>query len=91
MLAPLSSLEAYRRDAVTIDGDGVDDATAASWLESATRLERAAAARGPERDRLLAGLLSQLGVVPFPATVVFSGSRTIFLLPFCSSCRTSRR
>jgi tetratricopeptide (TPR) repeat protein len=70
MLAPLSSLEAYRRDAITIDGDGVDDATAASWLESATRLERAAAARGPERDRLLAGLLSQLGVVPFPATVV---------------------
>ena len=70
MLAPLSSLEAYRRDAVTIDGDGVDDATAASWLESATRLERAAAARGPERDRLLTGLLAQLGVVPFPATAV---------------------
>lgn len=72
MLAPLSSLEAYRRDAVTVDGDGVDDATAASWLESATRLERAAAAQGAERDRLLAGLLSQLGVVPFPATTVSS-------------------
>jgi tetratricopeptide (TPR) repeat protein len=70
MLAPLSSLEAYRRDAVTVDGAAVDDATAASWLESATRLERAAAAHGPERDRLLNGLLAQLGVVPFPATSV---------------------
>jgi len=70
MLAPLSSLEAFRRDAVTLDGAGMDDATVATWLESATRLERAAMARGVERDRLLVGLLAQHRVVPFPATPV---------------------
>ena len=70
MLAPLSSLDAYRRDAVTVDGAGVDDATVARWLESASRLEHAALVKGPDRERLLAGLLAQLGVVPFPSTPV---------------------
>jgi tetratricopeptide (TPR) repeat protein len=64
MLAPLPSVEAFRRDAVA-DGVELDDGVAASWLESATRLERAAMTRGPERDRLLAGLLAQHGVVTF--------------------------
>jgi tetratricopeptide (TPR) repeat protein len=64
MLAPLPSVEAFRRDAVS-DGVELDDGVAAGWLESATRLERAAMTRGPERERLLAGLLSQHGVVAF--------------------------
>jgi len=73
MLAPLSSLEAFRRDAATHDGGaGTDDAAVACWLESATRLERAAMAQGTERERLLAGVLAQHGVVPFPATEVSS-------------------
>ena len=60
MLAPLPSVEAYRRDAVSIeDGAGLDDAITAAWLESATRLERAAMTRGSERERLLSGLLAQ--------------------------------
>ena len=41
MLAPLPSVEAFRRDAVS-DGVELDDGVAAGWLESATRLERAA-------------------------------------------------
>ena len=64
MLAPLPSVEAFRRDAVS-DGVELDDGVAAGWLESATRLERAAMTRGPERERLLAGLLAQHGVVNF--------------------------
>ncbi|HEV8233218.1 MAG TPA: hypothetical protein VGP84_01425 [Gemmatimonadaceae bacterium] len=64
MLAPLPSVEAFRRDAVS-DGVELDDGVAAGWLESATRLERAAMARGPERERLLAGFLAQHGVVNF--------------------------
>jgi len=64
MLAPLPSVEAFRRDAVS-DGVELDDGVAASWLESATRLERAAMTRGSERERLLAGLLAQHGVVTF--------------------------
>ncbi len=64
MLAPLPSVEAFRRDAVA-DGVELDDGVAASWLESATRLERAAMTRGAERERLLAGLLAQHGVVTF--------------------------
>ncbi|PYP65089.1 MAG: hypothetical protein DMD26_12295, partial [Gemmatimonadetes bacterium] len=71
MLAPLPSVEAYRRDAVSIeDGAGLDDAIAAAWLESATRLERAAMTRGSERERLLSGLLAQHGVVTFPASQI---------------------
>src|SRR5690348_365010 len=70
MLAPLSSLEAYRRDAVATDGVGPDDDTAASWLEAASRIERAAMVKGPERERLLASFLVQRGVVPFQATPV---------------------
>lgn len=66
MLAPLPSVEAFRRDAVSIDGVELEDGMAAAWLESATRLERAAMTRGPERERLLAGLLAQHGVVAFP-------------------------
>src|SRR5206468_714157 len=64
MLAPLPSVEAFRRDAVS-DGVELDDGVAAGWLESATRLERAAMTRGQERERLLAGLLAQHGVVAF--------------------------
>lgn len=64
MLAPLPSIEAFRRDAVS-DGVELDDGVAASWLESATRLERAAMTRGAERERLLVGLLAQHGVVAF--------------------------
>ena len=64
MLAPLPSVEAFRRDAVS-DGVELDDGVAASWLESATRLERAAMTRGLERERLLSGLLAQHGVVTF--------------------------
>jgi tetratricopeptide (TPR) repeat protein len=64
MLAPLPSVEAFRRDAVS-DGVELDDGVAAGWLESATRLERAAMTRGPERERLLTGLLAQHGVVTF--------------------------
>ena len=71
MLAPLPSVEAYRRDAVSIeDGAGLDDAITAAWLESATRLERAAMTRGSERERLLSGLLAQHGVVTFPASQI---------------------
>ena len=44
MLAPLPSVEAFRRDAVS-DGVELDDGVAAGWLESATRLERAAMTR----------------------------------------------
>lgn len=69
MLAPLPSVEAFRRDAVS-DGVELDDGVAASWLESATRLERAAMTRGAERDRLLVGFLSQQDVVTFPASEV---------------------
>src|SRR5690349_9986969 len=64
MLAPLPSVEAFRRDAVS-DGVELDDGVAAGWLESATRLERAAMTRGSERERLLAGFLAQHGVVKF--------------------------
>jgi tetratricopeptide (TPR) repeat protein len=64
MLAPLPSVEAFRRDAVS-DGVELDDGVAASWLESATRLERAAMTRGAERERLLGGLLALHGVVSF--------------------------
>jgi tetratricopeptide (TPR) repeat protein len=70
MLAPLPSIEAFRRDAVSIDGAELDDGVTAAWLESATRLERAAMARGPERERLLSGLLAQHGVVTFRAALV---------------------
>jgi tetratricopeptide (TPR) repeat protein len=65
MLAPLPSVEAFRRDAVSMDGVELDDGIAASWLESATRLERAAMTRGAERERLLAGLLAQHDVMTF--------------------------
>src|SRR5438552_16883745 len=64
MLAPLPSVEAFRRDAVS-DGVELDDGVAAGWLESATRVERAAMTRGQERDRLLSGVLAQHGVVTF--------------------------
>jgi hypothetical protein len=70
MLAPLSSLEAYRRDAAGTDGVGPDDSTAASWLEAASRIEHAAMVKGAERERLLASFLVQRGVVPFQATPV---------------------
>lgn len=70
MLAPLPSIEAFRRDAISIDGAELDDGLTASWLESATRLERAAMSRGPERERLLSGLLAQHGVMTFPAAPV---------------------
>jgi hypothetical protein len=70
MLAPLSSLEAYRRDAVATDGVGPDDSTAASWLEAASRIEHAAMVKGAERERLLASFLVQRGVVAFQATPV---------------------
>lgn len=71
MLAPLPSLEAYRRDAVSIeDGAGLDDAVVAAWLESTTRLERAAMTQGAERERLLSGFLAQHGVVTFPASEI---------------------
>jgi len=69
MLAPLPSVEAFRRDAVS-DGVELDDGVAAGWLESATRLEHAAMARGPERERLLAGFLAQHGVVNFRDSAV---------------------
>jgi len=65
MLAPLPSVEAFRRDAVSMDSVELDDGVAASWLESATRLERAAMTRGAERERLLAGLLAQHDVMTF--------------------------
>ena len=68
MLAPLPSVEAFRRDAVS-DGVELDDGVAAGWLESATRLERAAMTRGAERDRFLAGFLAQHGVVTFRDSV----------------------
>src|SRR5690348_12151014 len=70
MLAPLPCVEAFRRDAVSIDGVELDDGVAASWLESATRLERAAMTRGAERERLLAGLLARQDVVQFPSTPI---------------------
>src|SRR5690348_14072100 len=70
MLAPLPSIEAFRRDAISIDSVELDDGVTAAWLESATRLERAAMARGAERERLLSGLLAQHGVVTFPAALV---------------------
>ena len=70
MLAPLPSIEAFRRDAVSRDAVELDDGVAASWLESATRLERAAMTRGAERERLLIGLLSKHGVVTFPDSAV---------------------
>src|SRR5205814_5707295 len=54
------------------DGDALDHAVAAAWLESATRLERAAMTHGSERERLLIGLLAQHGVVTFPATEISS-------------------
>jgi tetratricopeptide (TPR) repeat protein len=69
MLAPLPSIEAFRRDAVS-DGVELDDGVAAGWLESAIRLERAAMTRGAERDRLLAGLLAQHGVVKFKDSAI---------------------
>ena len=75
MLAPLPSVEAFRRDAVS-DGVELDDGVAAGWLESATRLERAAMTRGTERDRLLAGFLAQHGVVTFPASGVSTDALT---------------
>src|SRR5437763_11039590 len=70
MLAPLPSVEAFRRDAVSIDGLELDDSVAAAWLESATRLERAAMSRDAERERLLSGLLARHNVVVFPDTPV---------------------
>ncbi|HEY2852642.1 MAG TPA: hypothetical protein VGJ18_07335 [Gemmatimonadaceae bacterium] len=70
MLAPLPCVEAFRRDAVSIDGVSLDDGIAASWLESATRLERAAMTRDAERERLLIGLLARQDVVQFPATPI---------------------
>jgi tetratricopeptide (TPR) repeat protein len=70
MLAPLPSVEAFRRDAISIDGAELDDAVAAAWLESATRLERAAMTRDAERERLLSGLLAQHHVVSFPEAPV---------------------
>src|SRR5690348_14001129 len=70
MLAPLPSIEAFRRDAISIDGVELDDGVTAAWLESATRLERAAMARGAERERLLSGLLARHDVVTFPAALV---------------------
>ena len=77
MLAPLPSLEAYRRDAVSIeDGAGLDDAVVAAWLESTTRLERAAMTQGAERERLLSGFLAQHGVVTFPASEISATALT---------------
>jgi len=70
MLAPLPSVEAFRRDAVSLDGVELDDGVAASWLESATRLERAAMTRGAERERLLTGLLAQHDVMTFPDSAI---------------------
>lgn len=70
MLAPLPSIEAFRRDAVSIDGAELDDGLAASWLESAIRLERAAMTRGAERERFLSGLLAQHDVMAFPDSPV---------------------
>jgi tetratricopeptide (TPR) repeat protein len=70
MLAPLPSIEAFRRDAISIDGVELDDGVTAAWLESATRLERAAMSRGSERERLLSGLLARHDVVTFPAALV---------------------
>ena len=52
MLAPLSALEAYRRDAAGTNGAGPDDITAAFWVEAASRLERAAMTLGAERERI---------------------------------------
>ena len=66
MLAPLPSVEAFRRDAVSPDSIDLDDGIIASWLESATRLERAAMTSGPARERLLLGLLASHDVVAFP-------------------------
>jgi tetratricopeptide (TPR) repeat protein len=74
MLAPLPSVEAFRRDAISIDGAELDDGMAAAWLESATRLERAAMTRGPERERLLGGLLARHDVVVFPDRPVASSA-----------------
>jgi tetratricopeptide (TPR) repeat protein len=74
MLAPLPSVEAFRRDAISIDGVELDDALAAAWLESATRLERAAMTRGEERERLLSGLLARHDVVVFPDSPVASSA-----------------
>lgn len=70
MLAPLPSIEAFRRDTISIDGAELDDGTAASWLESAIRLERAAMSRGAERERFLSGLLAQHDVMMFPDSPV---------------------
>ena len=70
MLAPLPSVEAFRRDAVSAGGVELEDGVAASWLESATRLERAAMTRGAERERFLTGFLAQHGVVTFPASEI---------------------
>jgi tetratricopeptide (TPR) repeat protein len=70
MLAPLPSIEAFRRDAVSIDGADLDDGLAASWLESAIRLERAAMTRDAERERFLSGLLAQHDVMAFPDSPV---------------------
>jgi len=70
MLAPLPCVEAFRRDAISIDGVDLDDGVAASWLESATRLERAAMTRGAERERFLSGLLAKHDVVAFPDTSI---------------------
>src|SRR5206468_3462231 len=66
MLAPLPSIEAFRRDAVSKDAVGLDDGVAASWLESAIRLERAAMTRGAERERFLIALLAQHDVMGLP-------------------------
>jgi tetratricopeptide (TPR) repeat protein len=66
MLAPLPSVEAFRRDAVSPDSIDLDDGILSSWLESATRLERAAMTSGPTRERLLLGLLARHDVVAFP-------------------------
>lgn len=66
MLAPLPSVEAFRRDAVSPDSIDLDDGILSSWLESAARLERAAMTSGPTRERLLLGLLARHDVVAFP-------------------------
>ena len=66
MLAPLPSVEAFRRDAVSPDSIDLDDGLIASWLESATHLERAAMTSGPARERLLLDILASHDVVAFP-------------------------
>lgn len=68
MLAPLPPLEAYRRDTGRRLGLLTSDNRAtAAWLESTSRLQRAAMVRGEERERLIAAFLAQQHVVAFPS------------------------